>query len=154
MFELTIALFLFLVPLAYSPGPGNLFFASLGAGAGYKAALPALFRATMWRLSSPRSSSDLAYATLAQTNGQFMLALKYTGAAYVFWLAWKLYRSGTITPDGQHRQIATIYDGALLLVLNPKAYVIIGLMFSQFYASNGCNKPDANCMDKLIFYAQ
>jgi len=42
MIELLPALLLFLVPLAYSPGPGNLFFAANGARFGLRATLPAL----------------------------------------------------------------------------------------------------------------
>jgi threonine/homoserine/homoserine lactone efflux protein len=38
--ELVPALLLFLLPLAYSPGPGNLFFAATGARFGLAATAP------------------------------------------------------------------------------------------------------------------
>ncbi|MCB5199299.1 hypothetical protein LGQ03_08600 [Loktanella sp. TSTF-M6] len=41
MTQLTIALILFLAPLAYSPGPGNMFFAANGARFGFRATVPA-----------------------------------------------------------------------------------------------------------------
>jgi len=52
------------------------------------------------------------------------------GSLYVLWLAWKL---GTAGRAGhQEAKAASFWDGAVLLILNPKAYVIIALMFSQF----------------------
>ena len=42
MIETTPSLIVFLIPLAYSPGPGNLFFAAAGARFGLGATLPAL----------------------------------------------------------------------------------------------------------------
>ncbi len=41
MFELTLALLLFHFPLAFSPGPGNMFFAAVGGRFGLRASLPA-----------------------------------------------------------------------------------------------------------------
>lgn len=41
MLEMTIALLLFLLPLAYSPGPGNMFFAAIGGRFGLRASIPA-----------------------------------------------------------------------------------------------------------------
>ena len=40
MIEITIALIIFLFPLAYSPGPGNMFFAANGARFGFAATVP------------------------------------------------------------------------------------------------------------------
>lgn len=41
MIQTTLALLIFLFPLAYSPGPGNMFFAAVGARFGFRASLPA-----------------------------------------------------------------------------------------------------------------
>jgi threonine/homoserine/homoserine lactone efflux protein len=49
----------------------------------------------------------------------------------VLWLAWKFFRAGTIQ-GGAQVESASFADGALLLILNPKAYMIIALMFTQF----------------------
>ena len=40
MREITIALIIFLFPLAYSPGPGNMFFATNGARFGFATTVP------------------------------------------------------------------------------------------------------------------
>jgi threonine/homoserine/homoserine lactone efflux protein len=59
------------------------------------------------------------------------VALKVAGALYVLWLAWKMLRAGTMDATDEAKP-ATFIDGVALLVLNPKAYVIIALMFTQF----------------------
>jgi threonine/homoserine/homoserine lactone efflux protein len=64
------------------------------------------------------------------------LALKMSGAAYVLWLAWKLIRAGRYDGRGEAKP-ATFWDGVILLLLNPKAYIIIALMFSQFLSTDG-----------------
>ena len=47
------------------------------------------------------------------------------------WIAWKLFRSGVL--EGvETAKPATFVDGIALLILNPKAYIIIALMFTQF----------------------
>ena len=64
------------------------------------------------------------------------LALKISGAAFVLWLAWKLIRVGRYDGRGEAKP-ATFWDGVILLILNPKAYIIMALMFSQFLSMDG-----------------
>ena len=64
------------------------------------------------------------------------LTLKISGAAYVLWLAWKLIRSGRYDGHGEAKP-ATFWDGVILFLLNPKAYIIMALMFSQFLSTDG-----------------
>ena len=49
----------------------------------------------------------------------------------MLFIAWRLVRSGP--QDGKSDATsATFFDGVVLLLLNPKAYLIIAVMFSQF----------------------
>ena len=73
----------------------------------------------------------LGMITALNVYPNVFLALKLASAAYVFWLAWKLIRAGRF--DGQaEAKPATFWDGVILLLLNPKAYISMALMFSQF----------------------
>lgn len=132
MFDLTLPLILFLFPLAYSPGPGNSFFAALGARAGFAGTLPA----------SLGYHTATALVTLAVGSGfaglpQTVLAgLRYGGAAWVLWIAWRMWSASPGRADRAARA-AGFWDGVALLVLNPKAWLIIGLMFSQFLPNGG-----------------
>ncbi|MDT8854903.1 LysE family translocator [Paracoccaceae bacterium Fryx2] len=130
MFEFTLALLLFLLPLAYSPGPGNMFFAAIGARFGLRASLPAT---TGYHLATfiVTAVIGLGFAELAGLSSSALEVLRIGGSVYVLWLAWLFLRAGATTGVAKARE-ATALDGAILLILNPKAYLIVVLMFSQF----------------------
>ncbi|MEM9637788.1 MAG: LysE family translocator [Pseudomonadota bacterium] len=130
MTDIVIALCIFLFPLAYSPGPGNMFFAANSARFGFRSTIPANvgYHLATWAVTAAIGFGFLA--TLEQFP-QVFLVLKVGGGLYVFWLAWKLLRAGVLK-GGREPTPATFADGVILLVLNPKAYVIIALMFTQF----------------------
>lgn len=130
MTELTLSLILFLVPLAYSPGPGNMFFAAAGARFGLAATLPASagYHLATWLVTL---AIGLGFAAAAQAAPATYAALRWAGVGYVLWLAWGFLRAGA-TGNRAGARPAGFGTGAILLLLNPKAYVIIALMFSQF----------------------
>lgn len=134
MFELTLALLLFLLPLAYSPGPGNMFFAAIGGRFGLRESLPATIG---YHLATfvVTAAIGLGFSELAGLNSALFEILQYGGLAYVFWLAWLFFRSGSTTGIAEPCE-ATILDGVVLLILNPKAYLIAVLMF-QFLPASG-----------------
>lgn len=130
MLETSIALILFLFPLAYSPGPGNVFFAANSARFGFRATIPANagYHVATWIVTAGIGFGFLA--ALERFPGIFVV-LKVAGSLYVLWLAFRMFRAGTVSAVRDARP-AGVLDGVLLLVLNPKAYVIIALMFTQF----------------------
>lgn len=132
MLQTTVALLIFLFPLAYSPGPGNMFFAANGARFGTRATLPANagYHCATWIVTAAIGFGALA---VLERFPQVFTGLKLAGAVYVLWLAWKLIKAGTLQ-DGSQAKPAHFVDGVILLLLNPKAYVIITLMFTQFLA--------------------
>lgn len=130
MLALTITLILFLFPLAYSPGPGNMFFAANGARFGFSRTIAANagYHIATWIVTV---AIGLGFGWIATELPGFLTAIKYAGSAYVLYLAWCLVRAGAIGGDADPRH-AGFLDGVILLVLNPKAYLIIALMFTQF----------------------
>ena len=130
MTQTAIALFLFLLPLAYSPGPGNLFFAANGARFGVRATLPASlgYHVATWLVTAAIGFGALRALDAAPA---MFSVLKIAGALYVLWIAVGLLRAGR-HDTSEDAQPALFRDGAMLLLLNPKAYVIIALMFTQF----------------------
>ncbi|WP_238547731.1 LysE family translocator [Meridianimarinicoccus roseus] len=135
MTDSTLALLVFLFPLAFSPGPGNLFFAALGArGPLREAAAPmAGYHMATWAVTV---AMGLGAFGMVQVLPGLTRWLGYAGAGYLLFLAAGLLRagpgSGLNSPDR-----AGIGTGAALLLLNPKAYVIIALMFAQFAEAAG-----------------
>ncbi|MCP5085116.1 MAG: LysE family translocator [Alphaproteobacteria bacterium] len=135
MLELTIKLVLFLFPLAYSPGPGNMFFAANGARFGFAATFSANagYHLATWVVTL---AIGLGFGLVALQFPTFLLAIKYLGSAYVLYLAWLLVKAGTLEGQADPRH-AGFVDGMVLLILNPKAYLIIALIFTQFTSSTG-----------------
>lgn len=133
MTETILALLLFLFPLAYSPGPGNMFFAANGARFGFRSTLPASagYHLATWLVTA---AIGLGLLGAVETVPGAFATLKLAGALYVFWIAARMLRAGTSDTTAEARP-ARFVDGAVLLLLNPKAYVIIALMFTQFLAA-------------------
>lgn len=149
MISTIVALIVFLFPLAYSPGPGNMFFAANGARFGLRATLPANagYHIATWFVTAAIGFGALA--AFASYPRIFQI-LKYAGSLYVLWLAWTLFISA------EHKSTATARPagfgaGVLLLLLNPKAYVIIALMFTQFVATDGTGQWQLIILITTIF---
>lgn len=128
--ETAIALIVFLFPLAYSPGPGNMFFAANGARFGLASTIPA---SAGYHVATVIVTAliGLGFARAADLSPALFTVVKFAGSAYVLWLALKLMRAGRLDHAAEARP-AGFVDGAVLLLLNPKAYVIIAAMFTQF----------------------
>lgn len=124
------ALILFLLPLAFSPGPGNMFFAAIGARFGVAATLRANvgYHIATWIVTA---AIGFGFAATMEQFPKLFEIIKILGSFYVLWIAWNLYMAGAVEGK-QNAKLSGIWDGAILMILNPKAYVIITLMFSQF----------------------
>lgn len=149
MIQISLALIVFLFPLAYSPGPGNMFFAANGARFGLMATLRANlgYHLATWLVTL---AIGLGFVTALDRYPNGFLILKAAGSLYVLWLAWKLFRSG-ILQDSETARPASFWDGVTLLVLNPKAYVIIALMFTQFLPESDTTKMFAVLLISTVF---
>lgn len=147
--ELTLTLITFLFPLAYSPGPGNMFFAANGARFGFRATVPANagYHLATWIVTV---SIGFGFAATMHNMPQLFAIIKWGGSAYVLYLAWKFIRAGAISsaPDATP---AGFINGIALLLLNPKAYLIIALMFSQFLADTDVDETTAVLWISTIF---
>jgi threonine/homoserine/homoserine lactone efflux protein len=126
----TIALLLFLLPLAYSPGPGNMVFAANGARFGLRATIPATlgYHVATWIVTA---AIGIGFFGLVGGQPGVVRVMQVAGAAYVLWLALSIARAGVLADAGSARPMG-IWGGVVLLALNPKAYLIIALMFTQF----------------------
>ena len=137
MLELTIQLIIFLFPLAYSPGPGNMFFAANGARFGFGSTLRANlgYHLATWIVTA---AIGFGFGTLLQFIPYFFEVIRYAGAAYVFHLSWLLFRAGAVDANAAVKP-AGFWDGVIILVLNPKAYLIIAVLSSQFLSGEHKN---------------
>ena len=130
MLQAIVSLVIFLFPLAYSPGPGNMFFAANGARFGLLGTLRASlgYHVATWLVTA---AIGLGFVEIRTQMPLFFVGLKLAGSLYVFWIAWTFLRAGVLREEHDAKP-ASFWDGFILLVVNPKAYVIIALMFTQF----------------------
>ncbi|TDD47944.1 LysE family translocator [Saccharopolyspora elongata] len=132
-----VALLMFLFPLAYSPGPGNAFFAAIGASKGLRAAVPAL--------AGYHVATFVVTALIGLGMGVTILnhpvvakALSVLGSLYVLWLAFSFIRAARAKASPRTESVPPkeqsigFWAGAIVLLLNPKAYYILAVMFTQF----------------------
>jgi len=123
-----LTLLLFLFPLAYSPGPGNLFFAAHGAQFGWRKSLPAL---AGYHAATLVAALAVGGGLLLLTGPDVARLLLWCGTGYMLWLAVRLWRTSALPrhTDAAH---AGVWDGVALLALNPKAWAIMAALFAQF----------------------
>ena len=107
-----------------------MFFAANGARFGFQKTVSANlgYHVATWLMTI---GIGLGFGYLINLFPSFFIWIKYAGSLYVLYLAWTLIRAGAFEGESQPR-VASFWDGAVLLVLNPKAYVIIALIYSQF----------------------
>ncbi|MEZ5825271.1 MAG: LysE family translocator [Geminicoccaceae bacterium] len=125
------ALLIFLFPLAYSPGPGNLFFAAHGARGGLASVTAAMvsYHVATFLVTL---AVGFGFVHAATAYGAFLDILRPVGAAYVIWLGIRLARAGRTDEGTCIQGRPGVAEGALLLLLNPKAWMIIASMFATF----------------------
>jgi len=101
MSESLVPLVVFLFPLAYSPGPGNMVFAANGARFGLRATVPASlgYHMATWLVTAAIGFGVVSALAAAPT---VFLVLKLAGALYVFRLAWRLFHAGATDGGAGH----------------------------------------------------
>lgn len=90
--EMFFALLVFLFPLAYSPGPGNAFFAAIGASKGVRATVPALAGYHLATLVVT-ALIGVGMGVTILTHPVVAKSLAAVGSLYVLWLGWSFIRS-------------------------------------------------------------
>jgi threonine/homoserine/homoserine lactone efflux protein len=154
--EMLAALLIFLFPLAYSPGPGNTFFAAIGASKGLRAAIPSLagYHVATFVVTA---AIGLGMGVTVLRLPIFANTLAAVGCLYVFWLAYKFIKSARShgSPKGDGVQSAPVnigfMSGAIIMVVNPKAYYIIAVMFTQFLNPSDSSSVNLVLLITLVF---
>ncbi|MBT0724547.1 LysE family translocator [Rosenbergiella sp. S61] len=110
-----------------TPGPANLSIANLamsqGRQAGFILAAGVITGSLCWGVMTA-----LGVSTLLLSEPRFLLALKFLGAVYLFWLAYKAIKSlavplrpTTKVSRADHKDFRYYWQGVSLHLTNPKA---------------------------------
>lgn len=129
--EFLLAWFLVMFPLVYSPGPANTMFASNGAAYGFRRTMPFMVGLDLaFVLQSLAVGFGLSSVLVAFP--QLLTILRYVGIAYITWLGCIFLRAAMAKNLGQPRCMGFL-DGIILTAVNPKAWIMQLMMFSQFF---------------------
>lgn len=108
------------------PGPGIVAMVARGLGSGFRATLPMAFGIALGDLVY-LTAAVMGLAFIAKSFGLVFLAFKYTGAAYLLYLAWKFWTAGVGIEKVEARRadgpLATFLSGLLVTLGNPKVMV-------------------------------
>ncbi|WP_026480603.1 LysE family translocator [Ahrensia sp. 13_GOM-1096m] len=123
MLQIYIPLVTFAIAATISPGGATSLATASGLQFGYIRSLPLIFGiATALALLVAVSGTGLATIIVAWPS--IALAMKIVGSAYLLWLAFLIARAGTPKDiDAAAKPIGFI-AGAMLLIINPKAWAM------------------------------
>ena len=127
-----LALALFALSTAGTPGPNNLMLTASGANYGFLKSIPHM-------MGILTGFAVLLLAVAAGLGSIFELwpfthtLLKAVGATYLFYLAWKIARStGFSASDGKNNKPLTLWQAACFQFVNPKAWMMCITAVSTF----------------------
>ncbi len=107
-----------------TPGPNNAMLLASGVNYGFRRTVPHLAGITCGCVAM----LFLVGLGLGQVFAAFPLCytvLRYVGAAYLLWLAWRIARADPMTDRGGGGRPMTFWQAAAFQWVNPKAWVLI-----------------------------
>ena len=119
--EQAIAFFLFAIVAAITPGPSNLILTSTGANVGLLRGLPCLGGVAIG-MGLMMFLVAFGLGSVILGNPMVVTAVRWCGAAFLCWLAWKIATSGHASASGGGRPIGFVGAAAFQWV-NPKAWL-------------------------------
>lgn len=122
--------FLVMFPLVYSPGPANTLFASNGAQFGFKRSIPFLVGIDVAFVLQSLLAGFGISEMLVLFPGLFTL-MRYLGIAYIAWLGC-MFLGAAMSNKPQQPNCLSFWDGMVVTFINPKAWVMQIMMFTQF----------------------
>lgn len=124
------ALISFLVVTLLSPGPNNLSCISMGVNHGYKRALTYIWGIVLG-ITLQAMLSGMISRTLIDVFPSFERILRFIGAGYILWLAYKTLESSYMNGDDKAEALG-FREGFLLQFLNIKAILFVLTIYNVY----------------------
>ena len=137
--EVLISFIIATATLAFSPGPDNIFVLIQSATYGKKSGFSVVC-GLMTGCLIHTSLVAFGLSAFIESNGQWYLGLKFFGAAYMLFLAYRVYQSRGNTTNVSTQQAKKNYtqlfrQGFIMNVLNPKVSIFFLAFFPAFLFS-------------------
>lgn len=114
---------LFALVSSITPGPNNIMLASSGLTFGFRRTIPHMLGVNLG-FTLMLVLVGLGLGTMFQQLPWLYTVLKYAGAMYLLYLAWKIAMSGPLESGAQRGRPFTFMQAALFQWVNPKAWVM------------------------------
>ena len=131
MLIFTIAIFLMII----TPGPGVLSLAATGSGFGWKAGvlyLAGLFIGTNTVLVFVVTGFKGFLFEIPWVEPVFLII----SLSYLTWIAWRIASAGNEIKFKKTKNEPTFFEAIFLQIINPKAYLVNGILFAGFPLKN------------------
>lgn len=142
--DVATTFFVAAVILAIAPGPDNIFVLTQSMLYGARAGVAATLGFTCG-LTGHTAAVALGVAALFQTSPVAFTVLKMVGAAYLLYLAWLTFKSGSLRADADARPFpghwALFRRGVIMNITNPKVTLFCLAFWPQFAVPGLGNLP-------------
>lgn len=143
--------------LTLAPGPDNTFIIAQGLARGRKAAVVTALGMCSG-ISVHTTAAALGVSAILYSSAHAFAALKYAGAAYLLYLAYRAVREGgPVARDGATGapSLAALFRrGFIMNVVNPKVALFFLAFLPQFLTPNGYAVPAQMMVLGLLFMLQ
>ena len=123
MIELIIPLTIFAIVATATPGPNNIMVTASGSAFGFRRSLPHLLGITLG-FPLVLLAVGLGLGEIFQSNPQIHLFLKYAGAAYLLYLAWRIAQAGRPDSSETKARPLSLLEAAAFQWVNVKAWMV------------------------------
>ena len=120
-FILPLAMFAFVSSV--TPGPNNVMLTASGATFGYRRSVPHMLGICLGVVLMVLLIGA-GLDKLFEAEPRIYTLLKYVGAAYLIWLAWKIARSSSVDQGQSGNQPLSFWQAAAFQWVNPKAWIM------------------------------
>lgn len=120
--EQATAFFVFAFVAAVTPGPSNVLLAAVGANVGLRRGLPVCF-GVLAGMGSLIFVVAFGLGTIILDRPTILTVMKWCGAAFLLWLAWKI-ASAPAAPEQQPARPIGFFGAAAFQWINPKSWLV------------------------------
>ncbi|MFN3398959.1 MAG: LysE family translocator [Ferrovibrio sp.] len=148
--EQAAAFFVFALVAAITPGPSNVLLTATGMQVGFLRGLPCLFGIGAG-MGSMMFLAAYGFGALVLQHPQAMQILRWLGAAFLLWLAWKIASAPVSDGKAEAPRPTGFVGAALLQWVNPKAWLVAAGAVATYLPGEAESAPLRAAVFTLVF---